>query len=667
MNQDTSREKNRLLIIDDLPANIGVLFDCLNAANYEVLVAKSGRGGLRKAEIAQPDLILLDVMMPEMDGFEVCRQLKRQSITRHIPVIFMTALSETVDKVKGLQLGAVDYITKPFEHEEVLARINTHLELRRLQRQLEEKNQALEKQNQSLNAVVTALRQLREESQPPSEKTQFLAGMSHELRTPMNAILGYSQVLMDEARQLRTDYDFVGDLEKINAAGHKLLGLINEILDFSRLEAGSMEFEPSDCDMLMLLHELQNRAEPTARRNGNNLRLRFPDDIGEIYTDKSKLYRVLAHLLDNAGKFTENGEIFLEIEIYSQHDIEHALFRVRDTGKGISPGEQARLFEVFTQGDASISRRHEGIGLGLALVKRLVELLHGRLEVSSEPGQGSCFSVHIPVDFRLALARVGETEESAPQAVGRGKVLIIDDDPVTCALLHNYIEGLGYQAHVARNGGEGLKLAHQLRPDIITLDIIMPEMDGWAVLSALKSDPKLAGIPVFMLSIEEEENRGYALDAAGFLSKPVNQNQLGEVLTLHRPHHGTPEVLVVDDDADGRRLLSQMLRQENWHISEAVNGLEALARVGEHVPDLIITDLMMPEMDGFEFLRVLREHSEWRTIPVVVLTARDLTRQEREQLNAGMANVFQKGSYHRDQLLGEVREALATLSSPDYV
>ncbi|MCP4700991.1 MAG: response regulator [Gammaproteobacteria bacterium] len=401
-----TEHRETLLVVDDMPANLSVLTDFLREAGFNILTATNGKTALRRVEYTHPDLILLDVMMPGMDGFEVCEILKSQENTQDIPVIFMTALSDTVDKVKGLKLGAADYVTKPLQQEEVLVRIDTQLSLFNLQRelllhkkQLEEKNSFLRKQNETLETVVQALQEAKQRVDDLA-KSQFIANMNYKLRIPMNTIIGYSEILKEDAKDIQAA-EFVTGLENINNAGKHLMELINEVLDFSKIETGKMEFCPETFQVRELVNEIAAVARILAESNDNILELSCPDDIGAIHTDHTKLQQILLNLLGNACKFTEKGMITFTAVRERQGENEWLNFKVSDTGIGMTAEQQKTLFHTFTQVDTSFIRKHGGTGLGLTITKRFIEMMKGAVKVESEFGRGSMFSVRLPAQFDL--------------------------------------------------------------------------------------------------------------------------------------------------------------------------------------------------------------------------------------------------------------------------
>jgi len=368
--------------------------------------------------------------------------------------------------------------------------------------------------------------------------------------------------------------------------------------------------------------------------------------------------QALFNLLSNACKFTERGTVTLAVARETIDGQDGMTFSVSDTGIGMTPEQLARLFEAFSQADAATTRKYGGTGLGLALSRRLCRMMGGDVTARSEADRGSTFTIRLPVQVAEPAA-----EAPAPITVservqpGIGTVLVIDDEAAVRDLMQRFLTKEGFRVAVAAGGEEGVRRARELRPDAITLDVMMPGMDGWAVLSVLKADPDVADIPVVMLTIVDDKNLGYALGASDYLTKPIDRDRLVTVLKQHRRDR---PVLVVDDDVDLRRLLRRMLEPEGYTVMEAENGRVALDRLWDTTPGLILLDLMMPEMDGFEFVAQFRGHEPWRTIPIVVITAKDLSREDRDRLNGYVQKILQKGTASREQLLAEVRELVTT-------
>jgi signal transduction histidine kinase/DNA-binding response OmpR family regulator len=493
-------------------------------------------------------------------------------------------------------------------------------------------------------------------------KSDFLANMSHELRTPLNAIIGYSEMLQEEAEELGQD-DFIPDLQKIHGAGKHLLGLINDILDLSKIEAGKMELYLEEFSIPWVVADVVAIVRPLMEKKANTLQVRCADDLGTMRADLTKVRQTLFNLLSNAAKFTDHGTISLAVARESIDGGEQVSFAVGDTGIGMTPEQLNRLFQAFSQAQASTTREYGGTGLGLAISRHFCRMMGGDITLESEPGVGSTFTVRLPTvveeETREPTPEAGDTGDHSPPATPRSPlVLVIDDDPATRDLLRRVLSKEGFRVATAANGEEGLRLATELRPDAITLDVLMPGMDGWAVLAALKADPDLADVPVIMLTMLDDKNLGYALGATDYITKPADRERLLAVLRKYGPDQGGG-ILIVEDDAATREMLRRMLETEGWTVGEAHNGRVGLERVAERQPHLILLDLMMPEMDGFEFVTSLRKHEEWRAIPVVVITAMDLTPDDRRRLNGYVERILQKGASSREALLAEVRELVA--------
>jgi CheY-like chemotaxis protein/nitrogen-specific signal transduction histidine kinase len=505
-------------------------------------------------------------------------------------------------------------------------------------------------------------------------KSTFLANMSHELRTPLNAIIGYSEMLQEEAEDAGQQ-EFVPDLEKIHAAGQHLLGLINAVLDLSKIEAGKMDLYLETFDIGTLVKETVAVVQPLVEKNSNQLVVTYSDSsrprgypahLGSMYADITKVKQVLFNLLSNASKFTKQGEINLEVTRESAgasgQSGDWIAFAVKDTGIGLTPEQMGKLFQEFSQADTSTTRNYGGTGLGLSLSRRLCRIMGGDILVESEPGKGSTFTLRLPAQVHNPKeqeqpADVIATPPVAPSSGNGGRtVLIIDDDASARDLLQRLMNKEGFQAVTAAGAQEGIQLAQELKPDVITLDVIMPGMDGWAALSALKASPKTASIPVVMVTIVDNTNLGYALGASDYIMKPVDRDRLSDVLSRYGVNPAARLALVVDDDPTARSVLGHMLERENWRVGEAVNGKQALEQVAKLQPGLILLDLMMPEMDGFQFVEELRKQEEWRAIPVVVVTAMDLSNEDRARLNGQVERIVQKGAYSFEDLATQVRQ-----------
>jgi signal transduction histidine kinase/DNA-binding response OmpR family regulator/ligand-binding sensor domain-containing protein len=545
-------------------------------------------------------------------------------------------------------------------------------------------------------------------------KSAFLANMSHELRTPMNAIIGYSEMLQEEAEDLNQK-GFIPDLQKIHGAGKHLLGLINDILDLSKVEAGKMTLFIEEFDVAQLVNEVAATVQPLVARNSNQLEVACTADLGVMRADVTKVRQTLFNLLSNASKFTEKGVIRLEVARTTaasspsplngeragvrgetavgalnsgtsapphpsplppvgrggEGEVSNASlnaqpsalnFIITDTGIGMTPEQVSKLFEAFSQADASTTRRFGGTGLGLAISRKFCRLMGGDITVASTPGQGSTFTVTLPANVSETPHPTDTQFFPKPAAAGPSTagpvVLVIDDDPTVRDLMQRSLDKDGFRVEVAADGRTGLEMARRLKPAVITLDVMMPSMDGWAVLTALKADPSTAEIPVVMLTIVDDKNMGFALGAADYFTKPIDWQRLTAVLKKHDKPTTSHTVLVVEDDERTRELLRRTLQREGWQVREAANGRLGLEELELGVPGLILLDLMMPEMDGFGFMRELRKHPACSQVPVIVITAKDLTEEDRRRLRGDVVRILGKNATDREQLVTEVRQFL---------
>jgi signal transduction histidine kinase/DNA-binding response OmpR family regulator len=501
----------------------------------------------------------------------------------------------------------------------------------------------------NVNRMSEQLGNLYEQLETASaHKSAFLASVSHELRTPLNAIIGYSEMLQEVAQDDGQDV-FLPDLARIRDAGRHLLGLINDILDLSKIEAGKMDLYLEEVDLGALIAEVRSIVEPMSAANGNALETVFPP-FGTFYTDRTKLKQSLLNLLSNAAKFTRNGRVRLEV---AMADAE-VCFVVGDTGIGMTGEQQSRLFQAFSQADVSTSRQYGGTGLGLAITRHFCEMLGGRITVESAPGQGSTFTI--------ALPRAGPAAKTTAMTMPQGAehaalVMIVDDDSDARDILAAIVRREGYRVLEAADGETALTLAREWHPDVVTLDVLMPRMDGWAVMTALKSDPELAATPVIIVTMLNDRGLAVSLGAAEFLTKPVDRARLAA--TLRRHVYGDGVVLIVDDEQESRRLARRHLEKLGWEVEEAQDGAGALDWLAQHPrPALILLDLLMPGMNGFAFLGEIAERPELFDIPIVILTAMPLGAAERELLAGRTREVIAKGA---DDLAEVLRRTLLRL------
>jgi adenylate cyclase len=488
-------------------------------------------------------------------------------------------------------------------------------------------------------------------------KSRFLANMSHELRTPMNAVIGITEMLMEEAED-SSNRQALEPLERILRAGKHLLQLINEILDLSKIEAGKLELNYEPIAVAALVDDVVGEAQSLAAKNSNKLVVECASDIGTIRSDPMRLRQIMLNLLSNACKFTDHGSVTLAVDRRGESGDDWISIRVADTGIGMTNEQLGKLFQEFSQADSSTTRKYGGTGLGLAISDRLCRMMGGAIDVKSEPGRGTTFSVRLPADRpgipdTAAMATVPE----APSGRARtNRVLVIDDDATVRNLMRRFLSREGFDVVTAGGGQEGLEFARELHPSVITLDVFMSDMDGWSVLQAIKQDPELNRIPVIMMTIADEKQKGFMLGASGYLTKPVDRAQLAQLLDRFKMPVATPRALVVEDDPSSREMMRRLLIGEGWEVSMSTNGREALERLSAEHPNLILLDLMMPEMDGFEFLVEFRKNPKFAATPVIVVTGADLTLADRRRLNGGVEHILQKAASGQEDFLRQIRD-----------
>jgi len=511
-----------------------------------------------------------------------------------------------------------------------------------------------EEQIRSLNENLE--RRNREVERANQLKSEFLASMSHELRTPLNAIIGFSDLLQEqsagEVNEKQQRY-----LNHISHGALRLLTLINDILNLSKIDAGRMDLRLEKLLLPEDIEEVFTAVRPLAAAKGQHLDIHVSPGI-ELHADKSRVMQILENLLSNAVKFTPVGG---SITVEAHADGTLLRLAVRDTGIGIPPDEIETIFETFHQAAATTKGIREGTGLGLAITKRLVELHRGRIWVESEVGQGSRFSVEMPLGPAHEKLEPDVSVGGAQLRREKPLVLIVEDEEAARELLTSYLEPEGYDVAWVSSGTDALIRARQLQPDVITLDIRLGDISGWEILHRLKKDPETTHIPVVVISILDEPETGFALGASDYLVKPIEKESLLAVLRKHvsLPSKGAATLLVVDDDTETRYLLSAMLEAEGYTTVLAASGNQALDILSRVSPAAILLDLLMPEMDGFEVLRRIREDRMSRDIPVFILTAKDLTEQDLSNLAGQTRALFLKGDAWRKALLAQLRRAVS--------
>ncbi|MEB3829177.1 response regulator [Phormidium sp. CCY1219] len=519
-------------------------------------------------------------------------------------------------------------------------------------------------------------------------KSQFLANMSHELRTPLNAILGYSEMLQEDAQDLGQE-DFLPDLHKIHHAGKHLLGIINDILDLSKIEAGKMELYVEAFDLSEAIAEVVSTIDPLIAKNNNTFELHCAPELGWMRADLTKVRQNLFNLLSNAAKFTHQGKISLDVSrgtleelgleknrfsllpvLANNPSVEWVCFTLTDSGIGMSPEQVNQLFQAFTQADASTTRKYGGTGLGLAIAKKFSQMMGGDILATSILNKGSTFTMVLPAStIEQVESEVEPTSVPLPAELPENAklVLAIDDDSTVRELMQRFLSREGFRVAIASTGQEGLQLAQELQPDAITLDVMMPHQDGWSVLCALKSDPQLAHIPVIMLTMLDDKNMGMALGASDYMTKPIDRARLLAILEKYEGTCSEPKglsvkgrsLLIVEDDPATRDIMRRFLEPQGWQISEAENGRRGLEQMAKHPPQLILLDLMMPEMDGFAFVAALKNHPQWRAIPIVVMTAKDITVEDELRLRGCVEAILHKQGSNFEQLFAEICQLVA--------
>jgi signal transduction histidine kinase/CheY-like chemotaxis protein len=478
-------------------------------------------------------------------------------------------------------------------------------------------------------------------------KSQFLATMSHELRTPMNSIIGFSEILTERLAE-RIEPKHLGFLHHIHTSGRHLLGIINDILDLSKIEAGKMEIYPEVFGVGPVIENVCQVMRGMSQRNPK-LVVDVPRDLPEIETDLAKFKQVLFNLLSNAAKFSPPGSPITVRALLHDGAI---TVSVRDEGIGIDPAHHALIFEEFRQVDSTVRREFGGTGLGLALVKKFVELQGGRVSVDSKLGAGSTFSFTLPV--RSGAAVVTRTPELPPRS---DRVLVVEDDANAYELIASALQSAGFLSIRARHGDEALRLARETNPIAVTLDLVLPGIDGWEILKRLKSDELTRKLPVVVISMVDNRDLGLALGADDYFIKPVDRPRLLERLRAiaSGEQNGRPRLLIIDDDVSVHDLLEEDLSSLGYAIVNSYSGEDGLRAAIDCTPDAIILDLMMPNMSGFEVADALKDDPRTASIPILVLTSKEVSGEDRALLHAKVSSFVQKGKSAREQLVREIR------------
>ena len=498
--------------------------------------------------------------------------------------------------------------------------------------------------------MATARDEAREAS---SAKSRFFANMSHELRTPLNAIIGYSEMLLEDCEDLGND-DMVPDLKRITNSSKHLLSLINNVLDLSKIEAGKMDmyFTPFSIDTM--IETIKDVSGPLATKNNNEFIIKN-NVKGEMTSDETKLRQCIVNFLSNAFKFTENGQVALVIDQKEIEGKEYINFDIKDTGIGMTEEQLGKLFDTYTQAERSTSAKYGGTGLGLSISKHFAEMMGGGVEVSSEVGKGSTFSIFVPKQSEEENVDEETDIENPELKEGDEYILLVDDDKATHDVVKRAIRKEGHTVYSAFDGDEGVEQARKFKPKLILLDVLMPGRDGWSVLKEIKNDKNLKDVPVVITSVLNEESLASSLGADDYMKKPIDRTFFLNIVKRYITEKDQ-KVLVVDDDENTRDLLTKILNNEGYMSIDAKNGEDALERVKEK-PDLIVLDLDMPRMDGFEFIE--RSRTEGMKIPIVVFSGKDITAVEEKMLSKYTEGIVKKES-KVESLVKEVNQILKT-------
>jgi CheY-like chemotaxis protein len=620
-----------VLVIDDEPAIRNMLRRSLPQQGYTVTLADSGEQALEKARRSPYQIAICDLAMPGMDGVATLKGLK--GLRPEMEVVMSTGYASLESAIAAIKAGAYDYVAKPYALDHLFSVLDKALEHGRLKTKI--------------NELETANRL----------KSEFLANMSHELRTPLNAIVGYTSLILDGVYG-PTSAEQRGPLDRVMANSHNLLALINDILDFSKLNAGMMPVFLEHLDAAALVREVAQTLGCLATEKGLVLETDAPAPL-PMRGDKTKLKQILNNLAANAIKFTEKGNVTLSAR--PSPDGSGVVLSVSDTGPGVAPEHRARIFEQFTQIDGSLTRRHGGTGLGLSITKKLCELLGGDITVESPPGKGATFTARLPAGLPKTPDLLLDRPANAAGGDGRKILLCIDDDPEVLRLLHDSLSGTEYAFCGAGTAAEGLAMARQLRPFLITLDILMPHRDGWSVLQELKADPALRSIPVFILSIMENRSLGFSLGVSDYLVKPFERQVLLEKLRNQARLAGR-RILVVDDDPEVAELFRAGLTGEGFQVETAATGKIALALLRRSRPDAMFLDLGLPDLDGFEVIEEIRKDPALKDLPIVILTARNLTDEQKARLETRTAAVIEKWTMTLPDILRDLKGRLVALA-----
>lgn len=639
----SATEPINILIVDDNKNNRFTLRSLINE-HFEthIFEAQSGETALKILLKQKINLIILDVQMPDMDGFETAQFIRSHRKTQHIPIVFLTAAYRTEEfRKKGFALGAADYLTKPIDAAQLLSRIQSYIRFLEQEQQYKQEleckvqertakllaaNKLLEQEVTERKKIETQLSHAKEVAEDANRaKSYFLANMSHELRTPLNAIIGYSEMLEEFAGDVSQE-DFIPDLRRIRAAGKHLLDLINGVLDLSKIEAGKMTVFLESFELKAFLDEVVDTVQPLLEKKANVFQVEYFCLPDKIHTDRTKLRQMLLNLISNANKFSEQSVILLQVSCDPRRGGEEISFCVTDDGIGITEEQKSRLFQPFTQADASTTRRFGGTGLGLTITKQFAEMLGGGIRVSSEFGYGSTFSLRLPTHAKepepTYIAVVEETCTGADKIV-----LVLSEDKVQCEQLKTQLSPFGYSIALATNDEDSIKIVRKLRPDVIILSV--QTSLGWNLVAQLKNDPFLTLIPTLL--IMTDNLRGYATYAMDCIAKPLRHEQLTTVLERYTQHL-TPLIKVVDNNSeDTQHTMTTFFKNKKWPISFVTREQILSEPLENEELILIFADLSNAMLDGIKYIKQMKKNIS--VIHIIIMSDKPLTANNYAQLN----------------------------------
>jgi len=672
----TKNSQGKVLVVDDNPQNLRILYTLLSNEGYHVLPVRNPELALMNAQGASPpDLILLDIMMPEISGFQLCKILKNDERSSNIPIIFISAVNNINDILKGFYLGAVDYIRKPFQEEEVLARVNTQISLCKQKKSIEKKNEELEAEISKRKQIESKLRKAKKEADKANNaKSIFLANMSHELRTPLNSIIGFANLLQEDSLLNEKHRKFSNTIVH---SGQHLLSLINEILELSKIEAGKLELTPIDFCLLDLMNDLFTLMKIQADNKNIELILDMDDNLPKFVNgDSKRLYQVIQNLVSNAIKFTNKGSVKIRVFTFQSYEQDNVnknfttivsqpiktntnkvilCFEIKDTGIGIALKDIKNIFQPFEQtGDQQY--REQGTGLGLSICKELIKKMNGGLHLFSKKGEGSTFRIDflIPVVKGLNHCKSLQNRKIIGIQNQSPTILIAENNENSRKLLQEIMQPAGFKLFFAYNGKEALNKTRKHSPDLLITDFHLPDINGNQLIQKIHKLDKYKNLPVIVLSASVYNEIIQESIAAGckfFHTKPINaellylqlqnllniewqytdethlntlNNQITNIKENKKKKQDTGQkktVLIVDDTSANYRFLKIILESQHLKVIVAESGKKAIYHAKKNDPDIILMDMLMPDMDGNETIKKIRLIPNMMQIPIIATSS----------------------------------------------